>query len=445
MNEKVTLNNKEQKRLKVLNEVIAGHMTGQQAAAMLGLSLRHVRRLLAGYRQKGAPALAHGNRGRASPRQVPEVIRAQVITLAMTTYHDYNDQHFTEELGERHEIVLSRSTVRRIRRSAGLSSPRKRRAPKHRSRRPRYAQPGMLIQVDGSQHDWLEGRGPRLTLISAIDDATNEVPYALFREQEDAAGYFLLMQHIGQSHGLPLAVYADRHNIFQSPKKATIEEELAGKYPRSQFGRLLDELHIRLIPAYSPQAKGRIERLFNTFQDRLVKELRRAGATSIEEANQVLWNYLPRFNDRFQRAADKDVSAYRPWPETLDADRLFCFKYERVVTRDNVISFAGHQLQLPPGPAASTYAGHRVQIHQQMDNNLLVFYQNKHIAKFAPADSAPPRVAHFSPNPEQLWVKPPDPSPTSTKDDKPKQRPKPPKNHPWRRYGKSLRVQRKIE
>lgn len=442
MNKKVTLNIKEQKRLKVLNEVNAGNMTGQQAADLLGLSLRHVRRLLARYRQEGAAALAHGNRGRASPRRVPESVREKVVKLAKTTYHDYNDQHFTEELADHHAIVLSRPTVYRIRRDAGLASPRKRRPPKHRSRRPRYPQPGMLLQVDGSPHDWLEGRGPLLTLIAAIDDATNEVPYALFREQEDAAGYFLLMRHISFSHGLPLGVYADRHTIFQSPKTATIEEQLAGKYPRSQFGRLLDELHIRLVPAYSPQAKGRVERLFATLQDRLIKELRQAGASTLEAANQVLQAYLPRFNHRFQRPAGHHGSAYRPWPSTLDPDRLFCFKYERVVTRDNVISFAGNQLQLPAGPSRRSFAGYRVQLHHRMDNHLFVFYHDRQIAAFAPADSAPPRVGHFTPTPDVLWVKPPEPSPS------PKARispPKPAANHPWRRYGKSLHLDRKIK
>lgn len=443
MNEKVTLNRKEQKRLKVLNEVIAGHMTGKQAAEMLDLSLRHVRRMLAGYRQEGLAALAHGNRGRASPRRTAEAIRAKVIELAKGDYHDYNNKHFTEELEERHQITLSLSTVRRIRHSAGLASPRKRRSPRHRSRRPRYPQPGMLLQVDGSPHDWLEGRGPLLTLVSAIDDATNEVPAALFREQEDSAGYFLLMRAISESHGLPLAVYADRHTIFQSPKQATIEEELAGKQPRSQVGRLLDELHIRLIPAFSPQAKGRIERLFGTLQDRLTKELRRAGASTLEEANEVLQTYLPRFNARFQRPPAEEGSSYRSWPDSLDPDRLFAFKYERVVSRDNVISFAGHKLQLPPGPGHSTYADHRVQLLQRLDNHLLVIYQGKQIALFPPQNSDPPRVNHFSPLAGDLWVKPPDepsPSPPATK-----QRPKPPANHPWRRYGKSLHVRRKIK
>lgn len=441
MNEKVTLNRKEQKRLKVLNEVIAGHMTGQQAAELLDQSLRHIRRMLARYRQEGIAALAHGNRGRASPRRVPAGIREEVIKLAKTSYHDYNDQHFTEELAERYDIVLSRSTVRRIRHGAGLSSPRKRRSPKHRSRRPRYPQQGMLLQVDGSPHDWLEGRGPRLTLIAAIDDATNEVPHALFREQEDAAGYFLLFRHISQTHGLPLAIYADRHSIFQSPKKASIEEELAGKHPRSQIGRMLYELHIRLIPAYTPQAKGRVERLFGTLQDRLIKELRRAGVSTAEGANQVLWNYLPDYNNRFQRSASQDGSSYRPWPAALNPDRIFCFQYERVVTHDNVISFAGHKLQLPAGPSRSSFAGRRVQLHQRMDNHLLVYHRDKEIACFAPAESGPPRADHFDPHPDHLWVKPPQPPSPSTQ--KREYKPKPPANHPWRRYGKSLSVDEK--
>ena len=232
METKVTLNMKEQKRLRVLNEVEAGRLTGKQAAELLGLSVRQVRRLIASYREKGAAGLAHGNRGRISKRRIPEAVRERILELARTTYLDYNDRHFTEELAERHGIVVSRSTVRRLRRGAGLGSPRKRRTPRHRGRRPRYPRSGMLTQVDGSPHDWLEGRGKRLTLIASIDDATNEVPAAVFREQEDSAGYFMVMRDISKTHGLPMAVYADRHTIFQSPKKATIEQQLAGEEPR---------------------------------------------------------------------------------------------------------------------------------------------------------------------------------------------------------------------
>jgi transposase len=248
MREQVTLNLKEQKRLKVLNDLEAGTTTIQKASEVLGLSVRHVFRLQARYRLEGAAALAHGNRGRTSHRRLPTEVRDKIIGLVRKEFSDYNDYHLTDILTEEYSIRVSRSSVRRIRRQEGLSSPRKRRAPQHRSRRERYPHPGMLLQIDGSDHDWLEDRGPGLTLIAAIDDATSEVPYALFRPEEDAFGYFWLLRQIVERHGLPLALYADRHTIFQSPKKATIEQQLAGERPRSQFGRLVDELGIELIP-----------------------------------------------------------------------------------------------------------------------------------------------------------------------------------------------------
>ena len=226
MRDQVILSMKDQKRLEVISELDAGRVTGREAAELMGVSVRQARRVLAAYRKQGVEGVVHGNRGRTPATRTPEVIRDKVLTLARTVYQDYNDQHFTEELAAQHSIVLSRSTVRRIRRQAELASPRKRKAPRHRRRRERYPQAGMLLQIDGSDHDWLEGRGPRLTLIAAIDDATNEVPYALFREQEDAAGYFLLVRQIAASHGLPVALYADRHAIFQSPVAATIDQQL---------------------------------------------------------------------------------------------------------------------------------------------------------------------------------------------------------------------------
>jgi len=267
--------------------------------------------------------------------------------LARGEYSDYNDTHFTEKLAEAHGIKLSRSTVRRLRRAIGQGSPRKRRAPRHRKRRERYPQAGMLLQIDGSPHDWLEGRGPHLALIAAIDDATGQVPHALFREEEDAAGYFELILEISRSHGLPQAVYSDRHTIFQSPKKATLQQKLAGELPRSQFGRLMDELAVELIQALSPQAKGRVERLFQTLQDRLVKELREANASTREEANQVLSTYLPKFNVHFGVEPAQDASAYRAWPADLRPEEVFCFKHQRTVNNDNTISFDGHRLQIP--------------------------------------------------------------------------------------------------
>src|SRR3990172_9206677 len=209
----VTLNREEQRRLMVLNEGGRGRLGGRQAAEVLNLSLRQLRRLLAAYRKEGAQALAHGNRRRKPQHALDEGVKEQVLALANSTYAGCNTQHFTELLAERESISLSRSTVRRILLKAGMRSPRKRRPPKHCSRRERYPQEGMLLQIDGSHHDWLEGRGPYLTLVGAIDDATGKVPYALFREQEDAQGYFLLLSEGIRKKGIPLALYSDRHGI----------------------------------------------------------------------------------------------------------------------------------------------------------------------------------------------------------------------------------------
>ena len=254
MKERITLSKKEQKRLMVLNEVERGIMTSREAAEILGLSPRQVRRILAAYRKEGAQALAHGNWGRKPSNTLDENLEKRVVELAQLTYAGCNTRHFTELLAERENIALSRSSVRLILLGAGIKSPRKRRPPKHRSRRERYPKEGMLLQVDGSNHDWLEGRGPRLSLVGAIDDATGEVPYALFRDEEDAQGYILLLRQIVAEHGIPRVLYHDKHGIFERSKKEpeTIEEQLEGKRKPTQLGRVMEELGIVSIPSLSP-------------------------------------------------------------------------------------------------------------------------------------------------------------------------------------------------
>jgi len=241
--EKVTLNRKEQQRLQVFNEVNLRRLKIGQAAVLMELSLRHTKRLLANYRRKGATALAHGNRGGLPFNKIDCSIREAVIDLARSKYQGFNQQHFSEKLKEREGIALSRSTVRRILLEQGIASPRKRRAPKHRSRRERYPQSGMLLQTDGSPHDWLEGRGSRLCLIGAIDDATNEVPYAYFQDEEDTVGYIRMLREISISHGIPPALYHDQHSIFElsEEKMPSLDEQLAGKRPLTQLGRVMEE------------------------------------------------------------------------------------------------------------------------------------------------------------------------------------------------------------
>src|SRR4030042_1445082 len=310
----VTLSLKEEKRLQLLNEIERRHITGKQGAEILQVSLRHFRRILAAYRKGGAAARAHGNRGRKPAHALDESVKVQVLTMAKIKYAGFNTQHFTEMLAERERINLSRSSVRRILLNGGIASPRKGGAPRHRSRRERFAQEGMLLQIDASHHDWLEGRGPKMALVGAIDDATGKVVDAFFREQEDSAGYFHLLRHILVTAGVPHAVYHDGHTIFESPdgEEPTIEEQLAGKHKHlTQFGRLLNELGVTSIRSRSPQARGRVERLWGTFQDRLVSELRLASVSTLEKANHFLQAYLPKHNRNFAVPARQPGLGYR--------------------------------------------------------------------------------------------------------------------------------------
>jgi len=384
MKETITLNTQEQKRVMVLNRLLVGQLTAAEAAVLLKLSERQVRRLCAAYRKEGAAALAHGNRDRKPIQTISEEVRHQVIELATTTYAGCNYQHLRDLLAERDGIKLSRTSVRRILLAAGIGTPRRQRRRQHRRRRARYVQEGMLVQIDGSRHAWLEERGPWLCLIAAIDDATGKLAAAVFREEEDAAGYFLLVQQMLEQHGRPLALYHDRHGIFKQNSRATeadtLEEQLAGKQDPTQFGRLLEELEVTSIAARSPQAKGRVERLFGTLQERLVVQLRLAEAHTLEQANQVLTSYLPRFNAQFAVAPTQEGSAYRPLQETLRAEDLFCFTYLRIVAADNTISFAKQRLQLLPDAQRSSYARARVQVHEHFDGHLSVHLAGRCVA-----------------------------------------------------------------
>jgi len=406
----------------VLNEVEKGGIRGGEAAELMGVSLRQERRLMVAYREEGAAGLAHGNRGRRPPNAIDEDLKKQVVGLARGRYDGCNQQHYTELLKEREGIKLSRSSVRRILLADGVKSPRKRRPPQHRRRRERYPQEGMLLQIDGSPHDWFEGRGAAISLLGAIDDATGKVPYALFREQEDSPGYFRLLQGVTERYGIPLALYHDRHSIFEvSPdEKETIAEQLAGKTKLTQFGRLMRDLAITSISALSPQAKGRIERLWETFQDRLVSEMRLAGVSTLEEGNCFLETFLPRYNARFAVPPTQPGTAYRK-TSGLDLEAVFCFKHERVVGMDNVVRFQGQRLQVLPSPLRLSYARCHVQVHQQLDGTLKVYYQGGYLDTCrAPAEASRRRelVATTDDNVERSH------HPVT----------KPAQDHPWRQW-----------
>jgi hypothetical protein len=411
----ITMSAKNQARSHALSRIAEGRLSMADGASLLGLSERQLWRLRRAVREAGPAGLLHGNTGRASPRRIDRAIRARVIELATTTYAGVNDCHLAELLVEREAIVLSRSGLRRILRAAGRASPRRRRAPAHRSRRPRMAAEGLLLQLDGSRHDWLEGRGPGLTLIGAIDDATGLVTAAVFRDQEDAAGYLEILEATVGRYGIPGAIYRDRAGIF-----APTAPGRAKPGAPSQVGRALAELGIGSIVAASPQAKGRIERLWGTCQDRLVSELRLAGISDRDGANAFLGPWLARHNARFAVPAADPVAAWRAVPAEVSLERVFVFKYRRKVAHDHTITLGGRVLALPR-LGRTGYAGRTVEVHLRLDGSIVVFDGEHELAVApAPLDPVQLRAARgrreepgIEPQPATLaWV--------------------PPAEHPWR-------------
>jgi transposase len=459
--ERVTLTDTDQRRLLVLNELLGARLTAAQAGDLLGLSVRQVRRVLAAYRRDGAAAIVHGNRGRAPAHVLDRTIREQVIALAQGEYAGCNQHHYTDLLAAREGIVLSRSSVRRILLAAGVHSPRTHRVSEHRARRERYAQEGMLTQLDGSPHAWLEERGPKLCLLAAIDDATGTVPAACFRLQEDAQGYLLLLRELIRTHGRPLAFYHDRHTIFVSPKRQpTLEEELAGKQPTTQVSRAFAELGIRSISARSPQAKGRIERLFGTLQDRLVSELRLSGVATIEEANRYLTAFLSRYNAQFAVPAGQPGSAYRRLDPGCDLDAVCSLKYERTVAADNTVKLEEHRIQIGPGFGRTSYAKARVEIQERLDGVLVVMYHGRTLGTTKAPLEAPvlrARSGKLSSRPHSgagaavggvdRWAGLRDLSQSETEPGRPRvptPRPQSP-DHPWKRSYKTMRVTKSLD
>ena len=367
------LSQKELQRVAVISSCVKGKLACARAASLLDLTPRHVKRLKARLRQGGEAALAHASRGRPSHRRLPDRVRDRILQLARTTYAGFNDHHLCEKLVEKEGFSLGRETLRRLLRSAGIGSPRKRRAPTHRQRRLARAREGEMLLLDASLHRWLEDRGPQLTLLGFLDDATRKVPVAEFFLTEDARGYFRLLRRLLRRCGVPLSFYGDRHGVFvRNDEHWSVEEQLAGRRQPTQFGRALDQLGITYIAAQSPQAKGRIERLWGTFQDRLTSELRLARASDIASANQVLRRFLPDYNRRFGRAPRDAEKAWRPAPENLD--RICCFRHERSVSNDNVVQWDGRRFQIPPQPQRFSFAGAKVQLYESLEGKVSIYY-----------------------------------------------------------------------
>ena len=371
----VTMSQKEFQRVKVIENAAGGRLSVREASRLLQLSERQVQRLKRRYRPDSLAWVQHGNRGRPMPWALSVPKKQLILTLARGKYQGFNDSHLAEKLRAEENLAVSRETVRRILRAAKLASPQKRRPRQYRSRRPPRPRFGMMALTDASRHDWLEGRGPMLTLIGFQDDATGQILAAHFQlEAENTLGYLRALHAMIATHGVPLSLYRDRHSIFQrNDPHWTLAEQLAGKQSPTQLGRALDELGIEQIPAYSPQAKGRIERAWRTFQDRLVSELRLAGATTLAQANAVLARFCADYNRRFARPAADSARDFRRLPRRFDLARCLSLHYRRVVAADHTVTLGANVIALPPLPGHRGYAGETVELAHHLDGRLHVY------------------------------------------------------------------------
>jgi transposase len=412
---------KEALRLAAVREAVAGRISIREGIRRTGLSRSQFMRYKRRYRGAGPAGLLHGNRGRPSPRRIAEDLHRQIRALLEQPVA-LNDCHLRDLLQEDGWSV-SAETVRRIRRDLGRPPKQRRRPRRYRLRREREAQVGALVLIDGSPFRWLGETQPESTLIGAVDDATGRILALIARDHEDLHGYTCLLEALLTRHGVPWTLYGDRAAILvRNDPRWTIEEELEGRQRPSHFGQMLEELGIRYIAALSPQAKGRIERLWRTLQDRLAAELQLRGVTTREQ----LMAFVPGFIERDPRHAPP---AWRRPPREL-APILAC-RYPRVVALDHTVSLVSERLTIPPGPSGRSYARCRVEVRELLDGRRLVLYQGHRIAEY-PAPTGPftlrPRAtsrAHYLP--VMPSVRPVRSRPTST--DRPRYKPGP----AWRR------------
>jgi hypothetical protein len=377
--ETITLNRQQQRRADILTRLCANEISKDDAQRLLSLSRRQINRIVRNYKSNGLKSIVHGNSGRVPVNKTPAICQEKVLALTGEDgrYHGFNVCHTTDLLIEIEDISIGRSTLDRILREHNIIKPNKRRHLSRRTMRDRSSQEGSLIQIDGSNHDWLCGRGPKMALIGGIDDGTNKIVSLLFRPSEDQPGYLMLLRSMAIDYGLPESLYHDKHTILRSPKEATIEDELAGREPQSQLQRVMYELGIVSIPAHSPQAKGRIERLWQTLQDRLIKEMTLAGVKNIDEANLFLPGFIARFNARFLRKPSNPESAWVTIEPDMDIDYYFSTSESRVVRQDHTIAWHSKTYQILSDEKCIVTSGKRVDVHVNPEGRIYI-YSGKH-------------------------------------------------------------------
>jgi hypothetical protein len=360
----------ELKRLHVIQKVLERVIKQVEAAEILSLSGRQIRRIVKRIRSEGDRGIVHQSRGKPSNRRTPDKVKNNVIRLYRAQYKDFGPTLASEKLLERDGIGISDETLRRWLLEAG-DWKKTRKARGHRRWRERKHYAGEMVQMDGSHHEWFEGRGPWCVLMGYIDDATGKV-FGRFYEYEGTIPAMDSFKRYIQKHGLPMSVYLDRHTTYKSTAKPSIEDELNNTMPLSEFERALKELGVEVIHANSPQAKGRVERLFGTLQDRLVKEMRLRGIRTIEEGNRFLKQYLPVYNKRFSVRSMESNNVHRCLPKGLNLDAILCIKTERTVRNDFTVAHNKKLYQVEDRTNAS-----KVTIQDQIDGSMRMIYRDQ--------------------------------------------------------------------
>ena len=362
-------------RLGPVKAAIEGRITNAKGAELTGLSLRQFKRLKARVHRAGPAGLLHGNRGRPSPRRLDAAVREQITALLQHPETRLNDCHLRDVLHGR-GMVVSAETVRQVRVGLGLTSKRRRRPAQHHRRRLRSGRSGSLVLIDGSEHAWMGERVAPFALVGTVDDATGDPLSLVRRPHEDLHGFTQALRDVIVRFGLPEALYGDQTNIaVRNDRHWTPEEELRGQQDPTQFGQMLAELGIHYIAARSPEAKGRIERFWQTLQDRLPTEVALRGITTVDAFDAFLPEVLRLYPCWFPRDPREAIAAWRPAPRHLD--RILACRYARVVTRDNVVSISGATLQLPHGTYRRSFAHTRVEVRELLDGRLLVLHEGR--------------------------------------------------------------------
>lgn len=408
----INMSLREIKRLKVIQLAIDGQITQKSVSATLDLSVRQVRRLVQRVREEGDRGILHRSRGRASNRRLCDKLKEQVIKLYSRKYPDFGPTLASEKLLESDGIRISDETLRQWLLEKGLWHKRHKRSA-YRQWRERRTCFGEMVQMDGSHHDWLEGRGPRLVLMAYIDDATNEI-HARFYDYEGTLPAMDSFKGYVMMYGLPLSVYLDRHTTYKSSKKPTEWDDMEDKEFLSQFERALKELGVKVIHALSPQAKGRVERLFGVLQDRLVKEMRLADIRTKDEANAFLKNYLTKHNKKFRVCPACEQDVHVRLSKSFDLDKYLCIKNRRTVRKDHTIAYNRKLYQLDQGDCK------KVDIEERIDGSLLILGKGTTLT-YHEITERPKQMMMSDRENKRIYNRPPKPS----------------KDHPWKRKWKT--------